>query len=364
MRALGVTWLAGIALTGVAFGQVAAIPDRMRASTVCDYIAGVTADASLDGDRVGLFVTDGLVWQGVLDLDGDGTGEIVVPSQSMGSMGGDGYDIVAADGTQTYVGREGATDADMPDGFGGAFMNFAGRWFYIVFAWDSGAFPVGALAFEKGLKPATACRFDHTIEERMGLANLAPQSFAEWCWGTALADAKAGRLKPFANLDDAQEDVLVQALIQQTQSAGSSLQGFSGKELYRPAAAPFAGLVLWKVGNSSGAGRGCGGRFFVIVESDGAGGYRIGNDKRQRLLNRMQADSNDFDVYNCSADVDLFEADGRLFIERHAGEKKAVIDTQLLHAIVASDGDAARQVCASSFRVTPSVTYIAPGLAR
>lgn len=358
------SWLlAATFLAGLAQGQAIESPERMAATNVCDYIAGVTAEASLDGDRVGLFVSDGLVWKGVLDLDGDGTRETVTPSSAMGTMGGDGYDITRADGTTLYVGRESGTDSDMPDGFGGAFLNFAGRWFYVVFAWDSAAFPVGTIAFEKGVTPVTACRFTHTVEEKMGLANLARDEDASWCWGTAREDAKANRLKPAATLNPAEEAALAEALTAQAQAAGSSLQGFSGTEIYRPTIGPFAGLDIWKVNNSSGAGRGCAGQFLQIVSRSGDGDYSLADDPRQRLLNQLVAESDELGVYNCHAEIDLVEVNERFFVERHAGSETPTIDPQLLHFLVEPRDGKPYQACASFYRVTPKVSDRNPAVA-
>lgn len=363
MRRPGGLMLAACASAGVAFGQSADVPERMRARTVCDYIAATPAEASLAGDRVGLFASDGLVWQGVLDLDNDGAAEIVQPSMSMGSMGGDGYDIVRADGEATYVGREGASDSEMPDGFGGAFLNFSGRWFFVVFSWETGAFPVGALMFEAGVKPVTACRFGHVVEETMQLANIGSNADADWCRERAVAEARSGRLKPAVMLSEGEEAALAEALTAETQASGSALQGFSGREIYRPTRGPLADLLLWKVNNSSGAGRGCAGQFFRIVTQGEDGAYRLSGDARQTLLNRMQAGSDELAVYNCVTDVDLFETGSRFFVERHAGDAPPTIDAQLVHSIVEARGEGAAEICSASFRVTPQVSYAAPELA-
>jgi len=364
MRRPGGLMIAACTLAGSALGQQVDVPARMHARTVCDYIAATPAEASLAGDRVGLFASDGLVWQGVLDLDNDGAREIIVPNSVMGSMGGDGYDIVRADGGSVYVGREGAADGDTPDGFGGAFLNFSGRWFFVVFSWETGAFPVGALMFEAGVKPVTACRFSHDVEETMQLANMGPGADADWCRDRATAEARSNRLKPVLMLSEGEEATLADSLTAETQASGSALQGFSGREIYQPTRGPLAGLLLWKVNNSSGAGRGCAGQFFRIVTRGEDGSYRLSDDTRQVLLNRMQAESDDLAVYNCVTDVDLFETDSRFFLERHAGDEPPVIDAQLVHSIVEGRGDSAAEICSASFRVTPKVTYVAPELAQ
>lgn len=355
--------LASAALS-VMGAHAADLPPRFEAKTVCQYIAAVKALGPVSRSDVtlpsaaGVMALDEMVRGGVLDLDGDGVMEKIVPDYDTGTMGGDAYSIIKADGTEAFTAGMGMEDG----GFGSAFLSFAGRWYFVTFAAETGAFVSGAFTFAEGsLETVTACRFGNdTVETMYGGAD-ASQSDQEWCDGPARSEAIAGRLKPVAEIDEATEARLAEDLI--ASLGETSLQGLSGREIYAPQGGPFAGLKLWKVSNSSGAGRGCAGSFFRLVEGEGVA-TTLSASPLQSLLNRMQSGEDEVGVFNCVADVALFEANGRFFLDRNSGDEPPVTDQQLNHAFIEGVDGAAKEICRASYEVTPKIVWEAPELSR
>lgn len=347
------------AMAGHAMAQGGAIPARFAAKTVCEFIAGVKASGPISYPKqTGLF-SDGLAREGVLDLDGDGVMERVAFNSDTGTMGGDAYSVWKPDGTDVFlsgVDQEGG-------GFGAAFLSYDGRWYFVIFAAETGAFVRSAFTFAKGtLDLQPVCKFDNDTVETIFGGRDSGESDQEWCNGAAVSESKSGRLKPIVTLDDA----TVNELDSQMKSGRDEYGGpesYSGGEIYAPASGPFEGLKLWKVNSSSGAGRGCAGSFFRIVEGNGAG-TKLSASPLQTLLNQMQSESDELGVYNCVADVALFEANGRFFLDRSGGDEKPMTDQQLNHAFIEAVDGHARQICLAQFEVTPRVTWKSPELSK
>lgn len=361
MKALAGACVAAL-LTGGA--GAAELPARFEAKTVCQYVVGVKAlgpvsrsDPSLPS-AAGMMALDEMVRGGVMDLDGDGVMEKVVPDHDTGTMGGDAYSVVKADGGDSFI-----AGMDMENGgFGSAFLSFAGRWYFVTFAAETGAFVSGVFTFSTGsLELVPACAFANEVTETMFGGTDASQSDQEWCSGPAPTEAKAGRLTAIEEIDEATATRLADELI--ASLGDTALQGLSGREIYAPASGPFAGLKLWKVNNSSGAGRGCAGSFFRLVEGEGAS-LTLSASPLQSLLNRMQSGEDEVGVFNCLSDVALFEANGRFFLDRNSGDEPAVTDQQLNHAFIEGVDGAPREICRSSYDVTPRVTFESPELSK
>jgi hypothetical protein len=345
------------ALAGQAMAQGSDIPARFAGKNVCQYIAGIKASGPLDyHEQTGLF-SEGLARGGLLDLDGDGVMERVAFNFNTGTMGGDAYSIWKADGTEVFLS---GVEQD-GGGYGAAFLSYGGRWYFVIFAAEGGAFVHGAFGFAKGtLDLEPICKFENDTVETMFTGRDSGGSDQEWCNGAAVSESKSGRLKPVETLDDAAISDLDSQMKAGRDEYGGP-ENFAGSEIYAPTIGPFAGLKLWKVNESSGAGRGCAGSFFRIVEGDGAA-YKLSHSPLQTLLNQMQAESDDVGVFNCVTDVALFEANDRFFLDRSGGDEKPVTDQQLNHVFVEALDGQAKQICRGQFDVTPRVVWESAGL--
>lgn len=344
----GVSALAlGVALAGHGWAQT---PDdfdpRFKAKNVCDYIAGVSGYGPFAFQATGLAASGDLVKRGVIDLDGDGTPEyIMTPGNEMSE---DLSSTIRPDGTTTPL-----TEAIENYGTGTGFLPFNGRWYLVNFKTSFGAYVLGAYGFEKGsLKPVAVCKFDNDTKETMSTGVNSGPDDGEWCANKALADAASNRLKPAVTLSAEQKAKLMAEAnandINRVESAG---------DLYKPTVGPFAGVYLWKAKLAPYLA--CTGSAFLIVEVDGVNGYKLAYSDKQKQLDALQG-SEEFYNSTCTPDVDLFEANGRFFVERHWGGGKQTDDHELLHSLQELKDGQPQEICAAYFEVTPKVTWMSP----
>ena len=349
---LGVSALAlGVALAGHGWAQTPEDFDpRFNAKNVCDYIAGVSGYGPFAFQPTGLAASGELVKRGVIDLDGDGTPEyIMTPGNEMSE---DLSSTIKPDGATTPL-----TEAIENYGTGTGFLPFNGRWYLVNFKTSFGAYVLGAYGFEKGsLKPVAVCKFDNDTKETMSTGVNAGPDDGDWCANKALADAAANRLKPAVTLSDAQKA----ALMAQVNLDGATRLESAG-DLYKPTTGAFAGLLLWKAKIAPFLA--CTGSAFTIVEDDGAGGYKLAPGGKQKELDALQG-SEEFYNNSCTPEVDLFEANGRFFVERHWGGDKQTDDHQLLHSLQELKDGQPQEICAAYYEVTPKVTWMSPDLSK
>lgn len=352
--------MAGLALSGATAAYDSA--ERFETKNVCTFIAGVTTRVppEEDGDaphgRLGVYDRDGLMMQGMLDLDGDGVFE-TVKNGDMGRHGGDLFDIQMADGNSVLEGGN-TGRGDEPAGYGAGFMSFTGRWYMLTFTSEGGAFATGAYAFDKGVKRKLVCKFETTAVEDMQNGTGGTDVDNGWCGNAVIEEAKAKRLKPAITLTDAQSAALVEMM---GEYAGNST--YKGNEIFKPSAGPLAGKLLWKVYLVSDAGHGCKTGSFYLVEADGAGGYKIAEDDAGRkMLNLLQSGHEAWDSYNCHSDANAFEKDGRFFVEQSSGEDAPRDDAMLHHTINEFRDGKAQQICTAVYELTTKVTWSSPDL--
>lgn len=347
---------------GVAVADTAA---RLQAKNVCQMVAGIVTHVPMEGSgdepigRMGMFQTDGLIRQGSIDLDGDGNFEAIV-NGDMGHHGGDLFNFSDAKGEEILEGGIVATGGD-PSGLGAGFTSFKGRWYEVVFASEYGAFPRGVFAFEKGtLKRRLMCRFESDVAETMKPAKGVEGGDTVWCEGGAASDAKANRMKPVLTLNEAQAKDLA-GQTEEIIGAYAGNSSYSGNEVFKPTAGPFAGKLLWRVTLKSDAGRGCTASAFYLIEANGAS-YRLLGADAQAPLASLQSDAGYDDAFYCGTEVQLFEKDGRMFVDRTSGDEKPATDEQLNHSIVEAVDGKPREVCSAEYDVTPRVTFTSPEL--
>jgi hypothetical protein len=347
------------------------------APDVCNFIAGHQADmnwpTNLPGDygaRRSSFFNDYMVRFGWLDLDGDGIGEEVKQSEINGTMGGDApmYTLSSA-GT----GREpGSGFSLLPKDvgdyletkrftFGEGFLPFRGRIYDVTFEDERGAFPVDVSYFLQGGGSRYACIFRNRVEIsywnganymprwKADVAAVAPRPGVTALAGKVLE--AAGRLPKNASALRHSRPILGGMMFPHCSQHDADCKDVWNVDFDNDGKAE----RLLRLYGASGAGRGWGGSYFVLLTPTGD----VAKGSKQDLLLKLQnVDLEDvYPIRPAGMEFRWLDFGGRIVLQRRSENQPATNTLELVDDLwIARKGETTRLAYAS-FKVTPEIIY-------
>jgi hypothetical protein len=304
---------------------------------VCQFVASIPAHL-----RRNYFLT-----AGAIDVNNDGTFELVTETSMQGTMGGMEFDITAPDGRVMTFEPVGFEWKDYWT-FGGGWLPYKGKVYYARFKAEDFKF-LSYLAFVgPDEREYVICTFDNVITETVSAFASDPERSA-FC-SRVLQEGRANYISLMPLEENRKRRYYETRKRQETHPDGYASVDFNNDGQTE---------LLIYLEYASGAGRGCDVHYFDIMSGDGPPVNQ--GVKHDTLMQLQGIDLSGRPPGACGGNtVSLISENGAIYFHLKYRGKRPGSVRQMVNDVYAINGTNISQICNTRFRQTTAVEDILP----